>query len=350
MIINHNIPALNAYNALNINNQGMTRALEKLSSGLRINRAADDAAGLAISEKMRSQIRGLEQAHRNAQDGISLIQTAEGALTETHSILQRMRELAVQATSDTYTAQDRADIQKEIDQLVQEVDRIANTTQFNGRNLLDGTASALTSSDSVNTKVYLRDGLRTLDEYNQKVTFGGNYKLDIQAEGGNAQIQVQKSAQYKIKHDVGVASKMDVNLESGVKDVSVADLRYGDYTLHTQTNISGTLVAAATVDIEGIDWTATVPGSAMATGAGTALVQIAYATIGANQPLNVVTEVMTTNGTDKVIAITVNLATDGSGNSISTLDDVIRAVNSDPEAGRLIYGELTDKTTGGTTL
>jgi len=95
MIINHNIPALNTYNKLVLNNQGMSKALEKLSSGLRINRAADDAAGLAISEKMRSQIRGLDQASRNAQDGISFIQTAEGALNETHAILQRMRELAV---------------------------------------------------------------------------------------------------------------------------------------------------------------------------------------------------------------------------------------------------------------
>ncbi|MDD4802879.1 MAG: hypothetical protein PHF24_08055, partial [Syntrophomonas sp.] len=97
MIINHNIPALNTYNKLVLNNQGMSKALEKLSSGLRINRAADDAAGLAISEKMRSQIRGLDQASRNAQDGISFIQTAEGALNETHAILQRMRELAVQS-------------------------------------------------------------------------------------------------------------------------------------------------------------------------------------------------------------------------------------------------------------
>ena len=109
MIINHNIPALNTYNRLMTNNVGVSKSLEKLSSGMRINRAADDAAGLAISEKMRSQIRGLEQASRNAQDGISLIQTAEGALNETHSILQRMRELSVQAANDTLTANDRSE-------------------------------------------------------------------------------------------------------------------------------------------------------------------------------------------------------------------------------------------------
>ncbi len=113
--------------------------MEKLSSGLRINRAGDDAAGLAISEKMRGQIRGLTQASRNAQDGISLIQTAEGALNETHAILQRMRELAVQAATDTNTGVDRSEIQKEMNELIDEIDRIAEQTQFNELNLLDGT-------------------------------------------------------------------------------------------------------------------------------------------------------------------------------------------------------------------
>jgi flagellin len=117
----------------------MQKSLEKLSSGFRINRAGDDAAGLAISEKMRGQIRGLEMASKNAQDGISLIQTAEGALNETHSILQRMRELAVQSGSDTNTATDRSEIQKEIDQLAQELARIGNTTEFNTQKLLNGT-------------------------------------------------------------------------------------------------------------------------------------------------------------------------------------------------------------------
>lgn len=138
MRINHNIASLNTYRQLSANNVLSGKSLEKLSSGLRINRAGDDAAGLAISEKMRGQIRGLEQATRNAQDGISLIQTAEGALNETHSILQRMRELAVQAANDTATAADRAEIQKEVDQLAKEITRISNTTEFNTKNLLAG--------------------------------------------------------------------------------------------------------------------------------------------------------------------------------------------------------------------
>lgn len=143
MIINHNITAANTYRQLSNNNATTQKSLEKLSSGLRINRAGDDAAGLAISEKMRGQIRGLDMASKNAQDGISLIQTAEGALNETHSILQRMRELAVQASSDTNTTSDRGELQKEINQLTDEIDRIANTTEFNTQKLIDGTKVGL---------------------------------------------------------------------------------------------------------------------------------------------------------------------------------------------------------------
>ncbi|MGG1810709.1 flagellin Hag [Cytobacillus firmus] len=138
MRINHNIAALNTYRQLNGANAGQMKSMEKLSSGLRINRAGDDATGLAISEKMRGQIRGLDQASRNAQDGISLIQTAEGALNETHSILQRMRELAVQSSNDTNNSNDRTALQNEMDQLAKEVNRIANNTQFNTKDLLKG--------------------------------------------------------------------------------------------------------------------------------------------------------------------------------------------------------------------
>ncbi|MCG0045525.1 MULTISPECIES: flagellin Hag [Priestia] len=138
MRINHNITALNTYRQYNTANNAQAKSMEKLSSGMRINNAADDAAGLAISEKMRGQIRGLDQASRNAQDGVSMIQTGEGALNETHSILQRVRELAVQSSSDTNTADDRAEIQKEVDDLVSEVDRISGDTEFNTQKLLNG--------------------------------------------------------------------------------------------------------------------------------------------------------------------------------------------------------------------
>lgn len=139
MRINNNIMAMNTYRQLGIGNSSAAKSMEKLSSGYRINRAGDDAAGLSISEKMRGQIRGLKMASKNAQDGISLIQTAEGALNETHAILQRMRELAVQSANDTNVDIDRDAIQGEIDQLAAEITRIAQNTNFNEQNLLDGT-------------------------------------------------------------------------------------------------------------------------------------------------------------------------------------------------------------------
>ncbi|MDM5297584.1 flagellin Hag [Bacillus pumilus] len=143
MRINHNIAALNTLNRLSSNNAASQKNMEKLSSGLRINRAGDDAAGLAISEKMRGQIRGLEMASKNAQDGISLIQTAEGALTETHAILQRMRELTVQAgNTGTQQTEDLDAIQEEVTALIAEIDGIGDRTQFNGKQLLDGSETA----------------------------------------------------------------------------------------------------------------------------------------------------------------------------------------------------------------
>ncbi|MFV2046283.1 flagellin [Metabacillus sp. YM-086] len=155
MRINHNIAALNTYRQLNSAAGAQSKSMEKLSSGLRINRAGDDAAGLAISEKMRGQIRGLDMASKNAQDGISLIQTAEGALNETHSILQRMRELSVQSSNDTSTDADRAEIQKEVAQLKEEIDRISETTEFNTKNLLDGSVAKTANSATsfANTKI-----------------------------------------------------------------------------------------------------------------------------------------------------------------------------------------------------
>lgn len=143
MIINTNVTALNAWRNLEIQNGAASKSLEKLSSGKRINRAADDAAGLAISEKMIGQINGLNQASSNAQDGISLIQTAEGALNETTAIIQRMRQLAIQARNDTNGGDDRAQTDLEFKALIAEINRIASTTQFNKKNLLTGSAKNL---------------------------------------------------------------------------------------------------------------------------------------------------------------------------------------------------------------
>lgn len=164
MIIQHNINAMNANRQLGITQGSLSKSTEKLSSGYKINRAGDNAAGLAISEKMRGQIRGLSQASTNAEDGISLVQTAEGALQETQNILQRMRELAVQAGNDTNTDDDRTQIQKEITQLTQEIDRIATTSEFNTKKLLDGSQrGAVTAQDgNGSTEGTFANGMVTL--------------------------------------------------------------------------------------------------------------------------------------------------------------------------------------------
>ena len=165
MIINHNITALNTHRQLSVNSANTSKNIEKLSSGLRINRAGDDAAGLAISEKMRGQIRGLDMASKNAQDGISLIQTAEGALSETHSILQRVRELSVQSANGTNTEEDRKALQSEVSQLKSEIDRIGDTTEFNTKKLLNGalkTAGASVGQDSTTGTTVAKQTAATL--------------------------------------------------------------------------------------------------------------------------------------------------------------------------------------------
>ncbi|TWI59952.1 flagellin [Halalkalibacter nanhaiisediminis] len=174
MIINNNIPALNTYRQMGVNNNAGAKAMEKLSSGLRINRAGDDAAGLAISEKMRAQVRGLDQASRNGQDGISLIQTAEGALNETHSILQRMRELAVQASNDTNTLEDRSNIQDEINQLGNEIQRIGEQTEFNTKKLINGDVSSASTAAAHVTANDLHSTMGTATKLDGLVDSNGN--------------------------------------------------------------------------------------------------------------------------------------------------------------------------------
>jgi len=234
MIINHNIAALNTIRQLSVNANNTQKALEKLSSGLRINSAADDAAGLAISEKMRSQIRGLDMAQKNAQDGISLIQTAEGALNETHAILQRMRELAVQSANDTNTNEDRTQLQAEVNQLLSEIDRIADTTQFNTKNLLNGSFSATLQigankdqnivfsisgmgisslsigSLSITTQVSANDAISTIDAAITKVS---TQRANLGA--------LQNRLEHTI-NNLGTASQNLTAAESRIRDVDMA--------------------------------------------------------------------------------------------------------------------------------
>ena len=199
MRIFNNLPALTAFNSLNKTNNELNKVLSSLSTGLRINSASDDAAGLAISQKMRSQISGLNAAMRNSQDGISFLQTAEGALEQTNSMLQRMRELAVQASNDSLTSNDRQYIQLEIDELKEQIDKIANTTQFNKKKILDGSSGALWSSSNINVKARINGGLTYINEHGQEVSSEGNYKIEIKAVGGKA--QVQKSNIFSFKRE-----------------------------------------------------------------------------------------------------------------------------------------------------
>lgn len=231
MRIYHNIPALTAYNSLNSTNNAMEKTIQKLSTGLRINSAADDAAGFAISEKMRAQISGLEVAIRNTQDATSMLQVAEGALGETNSMLQRMRELAVQASNDTLTSQDRSYIQLEIDQLEDQIDRIAKTTQFNKKRLLDGSSAGITSSSNLSVKAYVRGSLREIDQFGQKKSFEGNYKIQVKVDPSQTgQGQVQKSSVMTIKHPNVVT---DVNLvdKMGIQKVAVDNVPAADYSV-----------------------------------------------------------------------------------------------------------------------
>ena len=204
--INNNISALVAQGNLIKTQSGLSTSIERLSSGLRINRGADDAAGLTISEKLRGQIRGLNRAVANAQDGISLIQTAEGALSEDASILNRLRELAIQSQSDSLTSTDRLEIQKEVDQLVDEIDRISSTTEFNTKKLLDGTANALVSTD--------HNDLRAHQVGEAGKNSAGDYAIDVLLQDSGEK-QVQKSAILQDKESGNKAG-----LSTKLKDLS----------------------------------------------------------------------------------------------------------------------------------
>jgi flagellin len=187
MIINHNISAIFSQRQLNINDQQSNKEIEKLSSGMKINRAGDDASGLAVSEKMRSQIQGLKRANQNVQDGISFVQTAEGFLEETHTILQRLRELAVQASNGIYSSEDRMQIQVEVSQLIAEVDRIASHAQFNGLNLLTGRFARFTGENTVVASMWLHVGANM--DQRERVYIGtmGSQGLGLKSPVGNAQ-------------------------------------------------------------------------------------------------------------------------------------------------------------------
>ena len=202
--INQNVVSLSAYGHLTQTSNRLEKSIEKLSSGMRINRAADDAAGLAISEKMRRQIRGLNRAILNAQDGVSMLQTAEGALNETHSILHRMRELAIQSSNDTLTSGDRLEIQKEVVQLRDDLDRIARNTEFNTKKLLDGSQTALISTSSSYS-----NGIVTGNAHST----GGDYEVDLELLKAGIS-QMQRSQIFVVKDSSGMLANGSTQLQS----------------------------------------------------------------------------------------------------------------------------------------
>lgn len=248
MRINHNIAALNAWKTLSQTDDSMSKSLEKLSSGNRINRAADDAAGLAISEKMRGQVSGINQAVRNAQDGISLIQTAEGALNETHSVLQRMRELVVQGASTTLVTSDRQKITTELTNLRKELDRIGDTTEFNTKKLLNGTFSGKIQIGA-NTGQVMSIAIKTMKASALSIM---NSIISVMSKGGN------QSA-------YSIANKYINKLDNAISKVSTERSKLGAYQNrleHTIANLetSSENLTAADSRIRDVDMASEMMG------------------------------------------------------------------------------------------
>lgn len=273
MIVQHNMTALNANRQLNITNGSLAKKTEKLSSGYRVNRAADDAAGLSISEKMRAQIRGLDQASSNAQDGISLIQTAEGALNEIHSVLQRMRELTVQAANDTNVTADRRAIAKEVRALTSEINRIATQTEFNTMKLLSGGFQSKVLQVGANTNQTISFSISKMTAGNlgvsAKVIAGA---ISVAGANGKAitklisivnkalsKVSLQRSAlgalQNRLEHTITNADNMSENLqsaESKIRDANMADemVAYSSFSILQQAGQS--MLAQANQSTQGV--------------------------------------------------------------------------------------------------
>lgn len=273
MIVQHNMTALNANRQLNITNGSLAKKTEKLSSGYRVNRAADDAAGLSISEKMRAQIRGLDQASSNTQDGISLIQTAEGALNEIHSVLQRMRELTVQAANDTNVTADRRAIAEEIRALTSEIDRIATQTEFNTMKLLSGSFSGKVLQVGANGSqtISLRISAMTAGKLgvSAKVIAGAISKSGATGKDitklisvvnkAISKVSLQRSAlgalQNRLEHTIANADNMAENLqsaESKIRDANMADemVAYSSFSILQQAGQS--MLAQANQSTQGV--------------------------------------------------------------------------------------------------
>ncbi|MBR4781923.1 MAG: flagellin [Lachnospiraceae bacterium] len=267
MIVQHNMTALNANRQLGVSNSSLAKSTEKLSSGYRINRAGDDAAGLSISEKMRGQIRGLNQASTNAQDGVSLIQTAEGALNEIHSVVQRMRELTVQAANDTNVTADRTAIQKEQEALTSEINRIAGQTEFNTMKLLDGTFKGKNLQVGANkgqnigiavatmntTALGIASASTNMATYTKATAFLSN--MDTALSKVSEARSKLGAIQNRLEHTIANADNTAENLqaaESRIRDVNMADemVKYSKSSILQQAGQS--MLAQANQSTQGV--------------------------------------------------------------------------------------------------
>ena len=265
MVVQHNLSAMNTNRQMGMVTNALQKSTEKLSSGYKINRAADDAAGLSISEKMRSQIRGLNKASDNAQDGISLIQVAEGALNETHSILQRMNELATQAANDTNTTTDRTAIDAEMKQLTSEIDRIQKTTQFNTQNLLDGNFTKKNLQVGSLSGQTIQVNITNMDS----ATLGVNgLTVDSNANAGTSMSKIQKAIdkvstqrsdlgalQNRLEHTINNLDTTSENTsaaESRIRDTDMADemVQYSKNNILAQAGQS--MLAQANQQTQGV--------------------------------------------------------------------------------------------------
>ena len=265
MVVQHNLSAMNTNRQLGVTSSAQAKSTEKLSSGYRINRAGDDAAGLTISEKMRSQIKGLNKASANAQDGISLIQTAEGALNESHSILQRMNELATQAANDTNTSTDRNALQAELDQLTSEINRIQLTTQFNSMNLLDGSFTGKNLQIGSLEGQAIKISIQSMDA--SKIGVNG-LSLSTFAKAGSAMTKIQSAIntvskqrsslgalQNRLDHTINnldTTSENTQSAESRIRDVDMAKemVEYSKNNILTQAGQS--MLAQANQSTQGV--------------------------------------------------------------------------------------------------
>ena len=265
MVVQHNLSAINTNRQMGVVTNALQKSTEKLSSGYKINRAADDAAGLSISEKMRSQIRGLNKASDNAQDGISLIQVAEGALNETHSILQRMNELATQAANDTNTSVDRQSIKDEIKQLNEELDRISSTTQFNKQDLLTGGFSGklqvgALEGQTMDVKISLAVSAKGLKVSTVEVSTNATAGVAMQSiqdaiESVSKQRSKLGAIQNRLEHTI---NNLDTNAEntqaaeSRIRDTDMADemVQYSKNNILSQAGQS--MLAQANQQTQGV--------------------------------------------------------------------------------------------------